>query len=434
MRAQMNGVLRDLVLGTGLAAYCAKKRVATGRWPTGWRERDGGGGPVARRATGGRVLVHGVSVGEINALGPFLEALAASAAAPDVVVSAGTATGFERARQLHEGRREVVRFPLDFTWTVRRFLDAVAPRLVALAELELWPTFAEACARRGIPVCVVNGRLSSRSYRGYRAWRPLARRTFRTVSLVAAQTETYRQRFVSMGVPRERVVVTGSFKWDAALRPPNAEAATRLAVALGIDRTKPLVVAGSTGPGEEERLLAGLPGTCQLLLAPRDPNRWDRVAALRPGIVRRSRRPGASGAAPREGASREGALREGARVFLLDSLGELADAYLLADAVFVGRTLTPLGGSNPLEPLALGKPTVVGPHWEHFEGVVTELLRTGGIAVSDDPMSVVAEWLADPAKGKAVVAGARRAFRKNRGASARTAELVAGVLPPQGDR
>lgn len=416
----MNGVLRDLVLGTGLIAYCAKKRVATGRWPTGWRERDGAVGPVARRATGERVLVHGVSVGEINALGPFLEALAASSSAPDVVVSAGTATGFERAVRLHEGRREVVRFPLDFTWTTRRFLDAVAPRMVALAELELWPTFAEACARRGIPICVVNGRLSSRSYRGYRAWRPLARRTFRNVSLVAAQTETYRQRFVAMGVPRERVVVTGSFKWDAALRPPNAEAATQLAVALGIDRTKPLVVAGSTGPGEEERLLAGLPRTCQLLLAPRDPNRWDRVAALRPGIVRRSRRPGASGAA----------LREGARVFLLDSLGELADAYLLADAVFVGRTLTPLGGSNPLEPLALEKPTVVGPHWEHFEGVVTELLRTGGIAVSDDPMSVVAEWLADPAKGEAVVAGARCAFRKNRGASARTAKLVAGVLPP----
>ena len=114
----------------------------------------------------------------------------------------------------------------------------------------------------------------------------------------------------------------------------------------------------------------------------------------------------------------------------MDTLGELPDAYLLADAVFVGRTLAPLGGSNPLEPLALGKPTVVGPHWEHFEGVVTELLRTGGIAVSDDPMGVIAKWLADPAVGEAVAAGARRAFKRNQGSSARTAEIAAGALPP----
>ena len=422
VRALMNGALRDLVLGAGLAVYGARKRVATGRWPTGWRDRDGTVGPVARRAEGARVLVHGVSVGEINALGPFVEALAALPAAPDVVVSAGTATGIERARRLYAERREVVRFPLDFTRTTRRFLDAVAPRLVALAELELWPTFVAACARRGIPVYVVNGRLSARSYRGYRAWRPLARRVFGGVSLVAAQTETYRRRFVSMGVPPERVVVTGSFKWDAAWRRPDAEAAERLAEALGIDRSRPLVVAGSTGPGEEERLLARLPEACQLLLAPRDPNRWDQVAVLRPGIVRRSRRPERASGAPRTGAN----------VFLLDTLGELADAYLLADAVFVGRTLTPLGGSNPLEPLALEKPTVVGPHWEHFEGVVAELLGTGGIAVSDDPMGVIAGWLANPTKGQAVVAGARRAFRTNRGASARTAELVASVLPRLG--
>ena len=418
----MTGVLRDLVLATGLAAYCVRKRVATGSWPAGWRDRDGAVGPVPRRATGPRVLVHGVSVGEINALGPFVEALAASPASPDVVVSTGTATGFARARQLHGGSREVVRFPLDFTWTARRFLDAVAPRLVVLAELELWPSFMAACARRGVPVCVVNGRLSARSYRGYRAGRPLGRRIFGGLSFVAAQTETYRRRFVSVGVPPDRVVVTGSFKWDAARRPPDADAAEALAASLGIDRTRPLVVAGSTGPGEEKRLLEGLPDRCQLLLAPRDPNRWDDVAALCPGLVRRSRRPGS--------ASRGASRGAGESVFLLDTLGELPDAYLLADAVFVGRTLAPLGGSNPLEPLALGKPTVVGPHWEHFEGVVTELLRTGGIAVSDDPMGVIAKWLADPAVGEAVAAGARRAFKRNQGSSARTAEIAAGALPP----
>lgn len=416
----MTGVLRDLVLGAGLVAYCARKRAATGAWPAGWRDRSGAVGPVARRSRGLRVLVHGVSVGETNALAPFVDALAASPQEPDVVVSAGTETGFARAGQLHGGRREVVRFPLDFTWTARRFLDAVRPRLVALAELELWPTFMAECARRGVLVCVVNGRLSERSYRGYRAWRPLARRLFARLSFVAAQTETYRRRFLAMGVPPERVVATGSFKWDAALRAPDAAAAERLAAALGIDRTRPLVVAGSTGPGEEERLLAGLPQGCQLLLAPRDPSRWDEVAALRPGTARRSR------------------CREGGRpppnrgVFLLDTLGELPDAYQLADVVFVGRTLAPLGGSNPLEPLALGKPTVVGPHWEHFEGVMHDLLAAGGVAVCDDPMRVIGKWLADPAAGEAVATGARQAFERNRGASARTAERTLRLLANEG--
>lgn len=416
----MTGVLRDLVLGAGLVAYCARKRAATGAWPAGWRDRIGAVGPVPRRSPGLRVLVHGVSVGETNALAPFVDALAGSPQEPDVVVSAGTETGFARAGQVHGARNEVVRFPLDFTWTARRFLDAVRPRLVALAELELWPTFMAECARRGVPVCVVNGRLSERSYRGYLAWRPLARRLFAGLSFVAAQTETYRRRFMAMGVPPERVVATGSFKWDAALRPPDPEAAEQLAKALGIDRTRPLVVAGSTGPGEEKRLLEGLPAGCQLLLAPRDPNRWDEVAALRPGTARRSLCRASGDPPPNRG------------VFLLDTLGELPDAYLLADGVFVGRTLAPLGGSNPLEPLALGKPTVVGPHWEHFEGVMQDLLADGGVAVSDDPMSVIGKWLADPAAGEAIASGAKRAFRKNRGASARTAERALGLLAAEG--
>lgn len=417
----MTGVLRDLVLGVGLVAHCARTRAATGAWPAGWRDRDGDVGSVPRRAPGPRVLVHGVSVGETNALAPFVDALAASPCEPDVVVSAATETGFARAGQLHGRRREVVRFPLDFTWTARRFLDAVRPRLVALGELELWPTLVTECARRGVPVCVVNGRLSARSYRGYRAGRLLVRRLFAGLSFVAAQTETYRRRFVAMGVPPDRAVATGSLKWDAALRAPDPEAAERLATALGIDRTRPLVVAGSTGPGEERRLLEDLPAGCQLLLAPRDPNRWDEVAALRPGIARRSRCPEAGSDSSRNGG-----------VFLLDTLGELADAYLLADAVFVGRTLAPMGGSNPLEPLALGKPAVVGPHWEHFEGVVQELLDTGGVAVSGDPMRVIGEWLAEPAAAEAVAAGARRAFEKNRGSSARTAEMALKLLQPEG--
>ena len=475
----MTGPLRDFALALGLVVHAARKRLRTGSRGTRVRDRNGRVGAPERRAPGPRILVHGVSVGETNALEPFVEALAADPLAPDVVVSATTATGFERARRIHAGRREVVRFPLDFTWMVGRFLDGVRPELVVLGELELWPSFLAACERRGIPVCVVNGRLSERSYRGYRRWRPLARSMFRRLAWVSAQTDVYRDRFVALGVPGDRVVVGGSLKWDAALRRPDPDEADGLAAALGIDRDRPLIVAGSTGPGEEAVLVRGLPAGCQLLLAPRRPERWDEVAALVPGMVRRGGGGGVGGGRgedggggaengerkDRAGGGRRAAggngggdhggmtdhdqgmaecglsIREGGRsilghgitqvpptVFLLDTIGELPAAYLLADAVFVGRSLVPMGGSNPLESVALGKPTVIGPHHENFAGVVDELVAEGGLVVSEDPMAVIAGWLDDPVAALAVVAGGRVALERNRGSAERAVEGVLTAL------
>jgi len=433
----MIGLFRDLALGLGLVAYAVRKRTGKGSWPADLRSRSGRlTGPV-RRARGPRILVHGVSVGEIHALEPLVEALAASPAAPDIVVSATTATGFERARTIHATDREVVRFPLDFTWMTARFLDAVRPELVVLAELELWPSFLAACARRRIPVCVVNGRLSERSFRGYRRLRALARPMFRQLALVAAQTAAYRDRFTAMGVPAGRAVVGGSLKWDAARTDPDPAEAAALAAALGIDRSRPLIVAGSTGPGEEEALLRGLPDGCQLLLAPRNPDRWDDVARLVPGMPRRSRadarrsrstahRPRAESRARPHGSPPR---RESPPVFLLDTIGDLPAAYLLADAVFVGRSLIPLGGSNPLEAAALEKPVVTGPHHENFAGVVDALKQEGGIAVSADPMAIIRGWLADPEAAAAVAEGARRAMARRRGVAQTTADQVLGLLP-----
>lgn len=433
----MIGLFRDLALGLGLVAYAVRKRIGKGSWPSDLRSRSGQLAEPVRRAPGPRILVHGVSVGEIHALEPLVEALSASPAAPDVVISASTATGFERAHRIHAPDREVVRFPLDFTWMTARFLNAVRPDLVVLAELDLWPSFLAACARRSIPVCVVNGRLSERSFRGYRRWRALARPMFRRLALVTAQTPAYRDRFTAMGVPAGRAVVGGSLKWDAAAAVPVSAEAAALAAALGIDPSRPLIVAGSTGPGEEEALLRGLPDGCQLLLAPRSPDRWDAVARLVPGMPRRSRadarRPRSMARRPRAGgrARPPGSppRRETPPVFLLDTIGDLSAAYLLADAVFVGRSLTPLGGSNPLEAAALGKPVVTGPHHENFAGVVDALMREGGIAVSTDPMAIIRGWLADPEAAAAVVEGAQRTMARHRGVAQSTAERVLALLP-----
>ena len=424
----MTGRLRDLVVAAGYLAFAVRRRLRTGRWRSGGRALNGVPGELRRRAPGPRILVHGVSVGETNALVPLVDALAGSGAEPDVVVSASTRTGVERARQLHGHAREVVRFPLDLTWMVNRFLNAVRPDLVVLAELDLWPTFMAACARREIPVCIVNGRLSARSFRGYRAWRPFVRPMFSRLALVVAQTEVYRKRFTALGVAESRAVVGGSLKWDAAVREPDPEAARALAAALRIDTRTPLIVAGSTGPGEEATLIRGLPDGFQLLLAPRHPERWDEVAALVPGMMRRSEAPGAVPA------KRAPPPTPGPPVFLLDTIGELATAYTLADAVFVGRSLTPMGGSNPLEPIAAGKPTVIGPHHEHFEDIVTTLSAAGALAVSGEPMRVIAQWVGDATTRKAVVRAGRRALAAHRGAAARTARLVVRILANRGAR
>lgn len=412
-----NGAFRNLAVGLGLAGYAVKKRGQTGAWPS-LRERNGKVAGLAERSGGLRMLLHGVSVGEVDALEPLARALAQSLQRPDIVLSASTETGVARARDLYAGLAPVVRFPIDFTWTARRFLDAVEPSLVLLGELELWPSFMEECRRRQVPVAVVNGRLSRRSFRMYRRGRRFVHDMFGQLAMASVQTRLYRDRFVALGAPPKRVVVGGSLKWDAARRAPDPEAAEALARDLGIDRNRPLVVAGSTGPGEEKAIIRARPPGCQLLLAPRNQDRWGKVAALAPGMIRRSRTGG-------DCRTRGGSARDPRpRVFLLDTIGELPLAYSLANVVFVGRSLGPMGGSNPLEPVALGKPTTTGPYHENFRDIVSQLVGGGGLVVSRNPMSVAADWLADPDAAARVGRAGRRVLEQNLGTAQRCARAV----------
>ena len=372
------------------------------------------GAPARRRPT---VLVHGVSVGEVAAIRQLVGLLAARTR---VVVSSTTDTGFARARATYSSRHAVVRYPLDLSWMVRRFLDAVRPDVVALAELEVWPNFVTECTRRGIPVCVVNGRLSPSSYRGYRRARAWLRPVFRQLAAVAAQNEGYADRFIDLGVPRDRVRVTDTMKWDTSGRPPPGSRPTdpaapapveALATALDLDRTRPLIVAGSTGPGEEKELIATRPPAAQLLLVPRKPERFDAVAALHPAIRRRSR----ARSAPSD-------------LFLLDTMGELELAYALADVAIVGRSFAPMGGSDPIPAVAAGCATIIGPHHENFTDVVSALAAGGGITVTDTPMAAAARLLDDPDARRRMARNGRRVIDEHRGASARTADLVLGLL------
>lgn len=417
------------------AAYLLAAAVAAPWWMrkarSGWGERFGKITPIPKTPTSPpRLLIHAVSVGEVNLIRPLIDALLEHPQAVQPIVSATTDTGIERARKLYSDRCPVVRYPLDATWAVRRFLDAVQPDAVALTELELWPNFATACAKRGIPLAVINGRLSARSFKRYRLARFFLRRYFASLAFVAAQNDDYAQRFIAMGVDPLRCVVTDSMKWDAAPHTPDPAldaAAEALAQNMGIDRTRRLVVAGSTAPGEHELILRALwavAPSAQLLCAPRKPEWFDDAARALPGCVRRS--------LTRDAAHNNPASQPApnAGLFLLDTIGELRAAYQLADLIVVGRSFGNLHGSDPMEPAALRKPIIIGPRIGDFQDPVAALLADDAIVQTTDEELPAAfkALLNDPDCCAALAANAARCVENRRGSTARHLDLLLALL------
>jgi len=406
--------LVDAAYAAGLVAaspVLAWRALRGGKRRADWSARMGRGATLPPPKVGGRLLIHAVSVGEVNAARHLVESLARD---HDVVLSASTDTGFARAMQLFGNRIAVVRYPLDAGFAVERFLDRVQPTLVALMELEAWPNFIASCRRRGIPVGVVNGRLSERSFSRYRLVRPLLASMFAALDFACVQTEAYADRFVAMGTARERVQVTGTMKWDTAQVADTVEGAEDLAIELGIDRNRPLVVAGSTAPGEEALLHVSVPSGVQLLCAPRRPEWFDAAAADMPGCVRRSLRT-SSASSDR---------------FLLDTIGELRKAYALATVVVVGRSFGELHGSDMMEPVALGKATLIGPRYGDFADTAEKLQAAGGLRVTSrtELARDLATLLADPRLREEMCASGRAVIAREQGATARHAALLAHLL------
>lgn len=419
---------RDLAYALGLtltSPVWAFSLLRTGKWRTDWRGRFGYAPP---RSADGRatVLFCAVSVGEVSLLRGLIDELREREPQLRLVIATTTNTGYARASALYGERHEVVRYPFDFSWMVSRFLDRVKPSVVATVELEVWPNFVDACAAREVPVCVVNGRLSERSFRGYRRIRRWIGSSFSKLSAVAAQTDAYAARFEAMGARDVRVLDT--MKWDSAAVQGEVSGASDLAAELGIDRDRPVVVAGSTGPGEDKLLveaLAGWPNGAQLVIAPRKPEWFDQVMAVCPEAVRLTsvRNLVASGA-PRPRALGEGPRR----VFLIDTIGELRKAYALADVAVVGRSFFDLHGSDVMEPAALGKAVVIGPRYEDFRESVEALRDAGGLMVRAEVGSAVAELLADWAKAARMGKAARATVAARRGSTRRHAEMILDML------
>jgi len=371
------GRLLDAAYGLAAVATApiwGARMLRTGKWRTDWDARFAKPHALPDLpgdAAGGTILIHAVSVGEVAATRLLVEKLRELAPDVRVVLAVTTDTGLARARSQFEDRIPIVRYPLDFTGPVHRFLDHIRPDVFATVELELWPNMVQACKKRGIRVCVINGRLSERSFRGYRKIRPLVRPMFASLDLAAVQTKEYADRFIALGTPAERVQVTDTMKWDTATITDHVEGADELAEAMGIDRNKPIVVAGSTGKGEEKMFIERLPEGVQLVLVPRKPERFEEVAALSPTMIRRSEHP--------DGTARP---LDGTRLFLIDTMGELTKAYSLADIAIVGRTFNGWGGSDPIEPIALGKATIVGPDCQNFAAVIDMFYRGDCIRIT----------------------------------------------------
>lgn len=417
----------------------------TGQQRTDWRARFGFGEPLPRVRTEttdhaqstaktnikrGRILVHAVSMGEVNAARLLVERLCQHC---EVVLSATTDTGFARALAVAPAGVSVVRYPLDMNMAVERFLNRVQPDLVALVELEAWPNFIRACTSRGIPIAVVNGRISDRGFKRYKLARWFLKPLFKRFRFVSAQTQIYADRFVHMGVPAERVHVGGTMKWDAAHVAPIVanhaaqqraledaqQLANDLARELGIDTTRPLVVAGSTAESEEKLLHACVPEGVQLLCAPRKPARFDEAALDLPGCVRRTHRPIASGDGQR-----------GSDRFLLDTMGELKKAYALATVVVVGRSFGDLHGSDMMEPVALGKATIIGPRYGDFADTAQKLLDAGGmLCVTREALPrVLQELIVDASARQRLVDAALGVIRREQGATMRNEMLLRELL------
>lgn len=375
---------------------------------SGWREKLGNVFVPPKASGKKRILLHAVSVGEVSALRSLVPLLTPHV---DVVISVTTDTGTVRAKDLFGKSCAIVRYPLDFSWAVRKFLDVVQPDAVALVELEVWPQFVRTCTKRAIPTCVINGRLSARSFKGYSRLSGFFGKLLNQLTFVAAQDREYAQRFEALGLASDKCLLTGTMKWDAANLASSVPGAEELVREMGIDRSKPLIVAGSTAEDEEALLAASVPDGVQLLCAPRKPEHFDDAAKAMPGCVRRSEKR----AAP-----------AGTRFYLLDTIGELRKAYSLADVVVMGRSFGALYGSDPIEPIALGKPTLIGPRYSDFDSIVRTLSNAGGLEIVD--RANLAERLrllvGDKALRSKLADAGMNAIRSQQGSSERHAELL----------
>jgi len=389
--------------------------------------------------------IHAVSVGEVLAARAVVSEILRLRPGTSIVFTTTTITGQAQARRLYPDAT-VTYFPFDFSFSVKRFLNHHKPRVFATMETEIWPNVTRLTKKCGMRLILANGRISDRSFPRYRPFRALLRPIFKRYDRILVREETDHQRFIAIGAPPETVETTGNVKFD--YQPDNSPLAIASQLETLIAGRKVLVL-GSTKEGEDEALLPEVERFIRernafVIIVPRKPERFDQVAGLLATtslrFVRRTELPHpASGGVPRSSflvAGLRGTSNEEqgttVEVLLLDSIGELGKMYRYATVAFVGGSLQPFGGQNPIEPAAAGVPVAFGPSMTNFREITSVFLSAGVARQVETAAEVIAfaeEMFDDDAKQREIGERARMTVLQNRGASERTARRIVELIP-----
>ena len=372
----------------------------------------------------GSLWVHAVSVGEVNAAEPLIKALQRDYPNAPLVITTVTPTGTARVHQLFGDSVFHVYLPYDLPFAVSRFLQRTRPRLALIVETEIWPNLYFACQRRGIPLMIVNARLSERSLRGYLPMRGIVRSALRCVRQIAAQSRTDAARYRLLGADPQQLLVTGNMKFDMPI--PHGAVTEGAVMREHWGSRRPVWMAASTHEGEELAVLEAhlqvlqrLPDAL-LLLAPRHPERFR--------LVEHSVRSLGFAVGTR---SADGVPSAAHQVFVIDAMGQLMPFFAAAEVAFVGGSLVPIGGHNVLEPAALSTPVLVGPHTFNFEEITRSLIDQGGAERVADHQQLghdVLQLLRDPDKRQRMGRAAQQVFERERGAVGRIMQLIDTLL------
>lgn len=425
-------LLDCLYTAAGLLAspYVLARMATSARWRAGIRQRLGGA--PERGGEARCIWLHCASVGEALNVRSFLEQLREALPDWEIVMSVNTNTGMAVAEKRYPDLQAFY-YPIDLSCAVKRTLSRIRPDCVVLFELEAWPHFMTEAGRQGIPIVVINGRINPRTVRAHKALRWVAGDFWQAgqSNLYGVQNETYAARFRELGIPQDRIRVTGNVKYDNIDLSGDEEAKQHLVRLFQIEEDDLIVVGGSTWDGEEKALLGAFSelreefDRLRLILVPRHIERADSVAHL----IEKAGRPVARKTALDKGQAPAGPLRDAA--ILVDTVGDLATVYALASVAFVGKSLAPLGGQNMLEPAGLGRPVVFGPHTSNFEREARLLLDNRGAICVNDALELaraLREVLHSPDEAAAMGQRAQQVVIENRGAAERSVALVVEAL------
>jgi 3-deoxy-D-manno-octulosonic-acid transferase len=435
-----------------LMPYWLVKGLRHGKYLSNLGERLGFSFPALSRLPAnpsGAIWIHAVSVGEVLSGVTLARRLKEVYPARPLIVSTTTMTGQALARERMPFADAIIYFPLDWAFCVRRALGVVRPSLVLVLETEIWPNFLREAGRRKIPVVFVSGRISDRSFARYQRYlgffgfflRPFLKNALSNASAFLMQSAKDKERVRVLGAPADRVQVSGNLKYDLELPAPTP-LSKWLATEIKRSGRSPIIVAGSVVATEEPHALIAF-GTLQgeypkslLVLAPRKPEYFDAAAEFidesHRKFLRRSRLPIPGPASKQsDGNSSVATIPEDVTVLLLDSIGELASLYGLADGAFVGGSLVSSGGHNILEPAAFGKIPVFGPSMENFAEIASRFVSAGAAIQVESPEDVGVAWIElfrDPERMKKMSEAARQLVADSRGATDRAMLEIAKNL------